>query len=92
MAACHNAESTGYETLASMNMSATRKNTATHFDISSDDGMHGQHSAVDKNVAPCGAASSTNERSDGTGSRPLTGSVTGASRARSRSSRATSKS
>ena len=50
MAACHNADSTGYETLGSMDMTATREKTVQRFDISSSDGMTGQHSAVDKNL------------------------------------------
>ena len=86
------ADSTGYEALASAKMSATRGRAASHYNIASDEEMNGQHSAVDNKFALSRAASSTNEKSDGPGSRPLAGAVTSASRRRSRSSRSTSKS
>ena len=84
-------DSTGYETLAYASMSATQGRQATHFNIASDDEISGQHSAADKKNSPDGDASSTNERPDGTGSRPLAGLTTGASRTRSRSNRTNSK-
>ena len=84
-------DSTVYETLAYADMSATQGKQATHFNIASDDEMTGQHSAAEKMFSPNGEASSTNERPEGTGSRPLIGLSTGASRTRSRSSRTNSK-
>ena len=84
-------DSTGYETLAYASMSATQGKQATHFNIASDDEIAGQHSAADNLFSPDGEASSTNERPDGTGSRPLAGLTTGASRNRSRSNRTNSK-
>ena len=92
MSQWHNTTSTGYETPASMDMTATRENNALHYDISSGDGKSDQHSVSVKNFASDDAAVSSNERTEGTGSRPLQGSVPGVSRARSRSSRTTSKS
>ena len=83
MAVRPTADSTGYETLAYAGMSATQGKQATHFNIASDDEIAGQHSAADKNNSPDGEASSTNERPDGTGSRPLAGLTTGVSRNRS---------
>ena len=50
-----------------------------------------QPAATDKQHPPNGGASSTNERPDGTGSRPLAAVASGASRNRSRSSRTNSK-
>ena len=91
MAARHIAQSTGYETLAYAGMSATQGKQATRFDIYSDEEMTGQHSAADKQHPLDGGASSTNERPDGTGSRPLAAVASGASRNRSRSSRTNSK-
>ena len=40
-------DSTGYETLAYADMSATQGKQATHFNIASDDEIPGQHSAAD---------------------------------------------
>ena len=92
MAACQNGVSTGYEALASTKMSAVRgKAKADYHNIASDEEMTESYSAADKHFALAGAASSTNERSDGICSRPLAGSSSGASRTRSRSSRSTSK-
>ena len=92
MSQWHNTTSTGYETPASMDMTATRENNALHYDISSGDGKSDQHSVSVKKFASDDAAALSNERTEGTGSRPLQGSVPGVSRARSRSSRTNSKS
>ena len=75
MAACHNADSTGYEALASTKMSATRGKAANHYNNASDEEITEQHSAVDKKIALGGAASSTNERSDGPSSRSWQGQL-----------------
>ena len=69
MAVRHSALSTGYETLAYADVSATREKQATHYVITSDDEMDGQPTAPVKQPLPNGKASSTNESPIGTGSR-----------------------
>ena len=92
MAECHIRISTGYETLASAKIDRDAGKAAECFNIASDEEMGDSRSATDKTFAPNSAASTTNERADGAKERPLHGSSTGASRLRSRSSRATSRS
>ena len=87
MSQWHNTTSTGYETPASMDVTATRENNAIHYDISSGDVVSGQHSTSSKNFASDDAAPFSNEKTTGTSSWPQQGSVQGVSRARSRSSR-----
>ena len=90
MAVRHPAPSTGYETLAYADVTATREKQALQYFIASDDEMNGQPTAADKQQLPNGGASSTNESPIGTGSRPLAAVTSGASRTRSRSSRTNS--
>ena len=94
MAALPSPISTGYEahTSAKLNADAGRAVAAENFYIASDEEMIASNAYTDKMFAPAGAASSYNERSDGTMVRPIAGKVSKVSRTRSRNSRATSKS
>ena len=84
--------STGYETPASTKMDRDAGKAAERYNIASDEEMRDTLTTPAKTMAPRGAASSTNERANGAEDRPLSGSNSGASRVRSRSSRANSRS